>query len=71
MSWIWVYTQATGEPAALLPQDAVTESFNSQEEAEEYLGKTWQKLYESGVAGVSLYQGNEKIYGPMSLEPPS
>ena len=69
MSWIWVYTQASGEPATSLPQEAVTESFNSQEEAEEYLGQTWQKLLAAGVAGVSLFDGTEKVYGPMSLEP--
>ena len=71
MNWIWVYTQASGEPATFLPQDAVVDSFNSQEEAEEYLGATWQQLYEAGVAGVSLYDGNKKVYGPMSLEPPA
>ena len=71
MNWIWVYSQATGEPATFLPEDEVIDSFATQEEAEEYLGRTWQKLYAAGVAGVSLYNGNNLIYGPMSLEPPN
>jgi hypothetical protein len=44
------------------------ESFPSQGEAESWLGETYPELLAGGVAAVTLYQGDRRVYGPMSLE---
>ena len=41
----------------------------SQGEAESWLGETYPELLASGVLAVSLYEGDRRVYGPMSLEP--
>ena len=46
-----------------------TERFPSQGEAESWLGETYPDLLESGVLAVSLFEGDRRVYGPMSLEP--
>ena len=45
------------------------ERFPTQGEAESWLGETYPDLLESGVHAVSLYEGDRRVYGPMSLEP--
>ncbi len=45
-----------------------TERFPSQGEAESWLGETYPDLLTSGVRAVSLYEGDRRVYGPMSLE---
>ncbi len=46
-------------------------TFPSQAEAETYIGESWRELLEAGVDQVSLFEGDRKVYGPMSLHPPS
>ena len=43
--------------------------FDDQDEAEEWLGREWQSLLEGGVAAVTLLNGTDEVYGPMSLRP--
>lgn len=46
-------------------------SFPSQAEAESFIGEAWRDLLAAGVEQVSLFEGERKIYGPMSLRPPN
>lgn len=42
-------------------------TFDDQTEAEEWLGREWRGLLDSGVEAVTLLDGAEEVYGPMSL----
>jgi hypothetical protein len=44
-------------------------TFNDQADAEEWLGREWPALVEVGVAVVTLLDGEDEVYGPMSLRP--
>ncbi|MGI8626378.1 MAG: hypothetical protein ACR2J5_07390 [Geodermatophilaceae bacterium] len=63
MSWTWRYEDEAG--ATLDAPDA--ETFESRSDAESWLGLSYADLAEQGVAAVSLFDGQKKIYGPMSL----
>ncbi len=43
------------------------QQFPSQSDAETWLGESWRELRDGGVAGVSLFEEERKVYGPMSL----
>ena len=67
--WTWSYEGAdgTGLPAEGLGETA----FPTQSDAESWFGEEWLALGERGVAAVTLHRDGEKVYGPMSLEPPA
>ena len=44
-------------------------SFPSQADAETWIGEAWHELLAGGVEQVSLLNGSETVYGPMSLHP--
>lgn len=68
MSWHWRYEDAEG--AEVDPPGApAAESFTTRSDAETWLGETWRELLDSGVAQVSLFDGDRPVYGPMSLSP--
>jgi hypothetical protein len=70
MSWYWRLEDPTGaavDPAALGVQ--VPESDN-QGDAESWLGENWRELLDKGVSAVTLFDGDEKVYGPMGLSAP-
>jgi hypothetical protein len=46
-------------------------SFASTDEAEDWLRDTWAELLALGVDEVTLLRGDEVVYGPMSLHPPT
>ena len=67
MAWIWRYEApdgSTAAPEALAPPEA----FPSQSDAESFIGESWRELLDAGVAQVTLFEGDRKVYGPMSLE---
>lgn len=69
VTWHWSYMGSDGsEPPATAPAPG---TFPSQAEAETFIGETWQELLGAGVEQVSLFEGDRKVYGPMSLRPPS
>ena len=70
MSWTWRYEHADGTAVEPPPAAAATESFPSQADAETYVGETWRELLEQGVAQVTLFDGDRKVYGPMGLDAP-
>ncbi len=67
MSWTWRYESADGSTAA---PDGVEPpaGFPSQADAESYIGESWRELLDAGVAQVSLFEGDRKVYGPMGLD---
>lgn len=69
MTWTWALLTATGttlEPPAEFADEL---KFPSQSDAETWIGEVWQDLLEAGVDAVDLYDGDVRIYGPMSLHP--
>ena len=66
-TWTWTYEAADG--SALNGPDLPKSTFPSQADAESWVGETWHDLVDLGVERVSLLQGGEKVYGPMSLRP--
>jgi hypothetical protein len=67
-SWHWRLETVSGAEVEGL--DRTPQHFTSQSDAESWVGETWRDLREQGVASVSLYDGDRKVYGPMSLDPP-
>ena len=66
--WHWrVGPTGGGRGGGLKPLSP--ERFPTQGEAESWLGETYPDLLASGVLAVSLYEGDRRVYGPMSLEP--
>jgi hypothetical protein len=63
MSWFWRMEAADGSeldgPSA--PPQA------NQSDAESWLGEHWRALADAGVAQVTLFDDDRKVYGPMSL----
>jgi hypothetical protein len=78
-TWSWRLENAAGEPVApaALREAAAHEvsdpleqtTFSTQSDAETWVGEEWQYLLAAGVVGVTLYDGDREVYGPMSLLP--
>lgn len=45
------------------------EEFPTQGDAESWVGEVWKDLSAGGADQVVLFEGDTKIYGPMSLHP--
>ncbi len=65
MAWTWRYEDAQGGAV-----DGPNEAFASQSDAESWIGENWRELLAAGVAQVSLFEGDRKVYGPMGLATP-
>lgn len=65
MSWGWRYVDADGEPVA----GTATPGFDSQGDAESWLGEEWPDLRDAGAAAVFLVEDDRVHYGPMPLDP--
>ena len=65
----WTYLDEDGAPVT--PQLAPQTDFPSQADAEGWIGESWQELAAAGVDSVVLWDGEDEIYGPMSLKPMS
>lgn len=68
MSFTW-YPASGAFDAAELDAHGLTPVFETQEEAELWLGEHFDLLLEAGVAEVTLTDDGTEVYGPMSLEP--
>lgn len=62
MALRWRYEDLGGAP---VPGPEIT--FDDQADAEDWLGREWQSLLSSGIAAVTLLDGADEVYGPMSL----
>lgn len=65
--WKWTFQNSAGE--VVNPAAVTAETFDSQAEAEAWLGEEYPSLVDHGVDDVVLFEGDTKIYGPMSLHP--
>lgn len=64
MTWWWQRIGADGEP---IPDSGERPEFPSRSDAESWLGEAWAELADAGVTAVTLYDGEQAVYGPMSL----
>jgi hypothetical protein len=62
----WRYADGTGAP---VPGPEI--DFAHQTEAEDWLSATWADLLDGGIDEVTLMRGDDVVYGPMSLHPPT
>ncbi|MDV7397080.1 hypothetical protein RZS08_37115 [Arthrospira platensis SPKY1] len=69
MTYSWRYERADGTSITDLPTSATAEAFPHQADAESWLGETWRDLLSDGVDAVTLFNGDNVVYGPMSLHP--
>jgi len=63
MTFRWRYLDGAGNPV-----DGPAEEFDDQAEAETWFSDEWPTLREQGVDAVDLMDGDEQVYGPMSLQ---
>lgn len=67
-TWTWRYDTADG--TAVTPPIAPDGGFDSQVEAEAWIGENFENLRaEHGVDNVTLLHQSAVVYGPMSLHP--
>ena len=67
MGWTWQLEDPTGatvDPASL---GVEVPECDNQGDAESWLGESWRELLERGVATVTLFNGEQEVYGPMGL----
>lgn len=65
MSWHWTTTpELAGADATELGLD---QTFETQGDAESWLGEFYPELADAGVHAVSLYEEDRPVYGPMDL----
>ncbi|MFF7193601.1 hypothetical protein ACFZAM_07840 [Streptomyces sp. NPDC008079] len=64
MAWTWRFEKADGTEVQPVVQP---EEFTTQGDAESWVGEVWKELLEGGTDQVHLFDGDTKIYGPMSL----
>lgn len=72
MSFHWQAINRAGEraPGQEAADAGLPEEFDSQEEAEAWLGENFEGLRSAGLSAVSLYEGGDRlVYGPMGLDP--
>ncbi|MCW2800125.1 MAG: hypothetical protein JWQ70_1597 [Aeromicrobium sp.] len=61
MAWTWTLETAAGEVTGR------SEEFESRGDAESWIGEEFGDLVNDGVDQVRLFDGDDEIYGPMSL----
>lgn len=66
-TWTWRYVDAEGADVA--PPGVPQGGFPTQSDAESWLGEQWRSLVAAGVEAVHLHEGDQEVYGPMSLRP--
>ena len=64
--WAWRLEDAAGEEVSGVGELAA-QRFPTQADAESWVGEVWAELAEQGVDAVTLYEGDRRVYGPMSL----
>lgn len=64
-TWRWRLEDAAGSEVSA--PDVEAAEFPSQSDAESWVGEVWRDLLESGVDAVTLFEGDRRVYGPMSL----
>jgi hypothetical protein len=68
--WWWRLEDAAGNEVTLsgaVAEEYGEQRFPSQGDAESWVGEAWPALLELGVAQVTLFELERKVYGPMKL----
>jgi hypothetical protein len=65
MTWRWRYEDATG--GELTDRSLPREIFQSQADAESWIGEIWRELLAAGVERVTLIEDERVEYAGMSL----
>lgn len=63
--WWWRLEDADG--SEVVAEEFAGQRFGSQADAESWVGEIWADLAEAGVDGVTLFEHERQVYGPMSL----
>ena len=69
MSWRWVPDRRPSSSRSNFDAPSMNRTFQTQGEAETWLGEFYPSLVSAGVRAVSLYEADRLVYGPMPLEP--
>ncbi|WP_299057259.1 hypothetical protein [uncultured Nocardioides sp.] len=64
--WWWRLEDASGAEVAVGETHAGAR-FPTQGDAESWVGEVWRELADEGVAAVTLFELERRVYGPMSL----
>ncbi|MCO1582581.1 MULTISPECIES: hypothetical protein [unclassified Crossiella] len=64
MAYRWRYEDSAGSAV-----DGPALEFADQDEAEAWFSAEWAELAEAGIEQVRLFDGEDEVYGPMSLRP--
>jgi hypothetical protein len=67
MTWHWRLEDPSGAEMDPASVGVEVPPSDNQGDAESWLGENWRELLARGVAAVTLFDGDEKVYGPMSL----
>lgn len=65
-TWYWTLEDSSGAPVEV-SADFAGITFVDQAEAEAWVGEVFADLAAEGVDSVTLFEGDRKVYGPMSL----
>ena len=63
--WWWRLEDSSGNEVQI--EEFAGQRFLSQADAESWVGEIWAQLAEAGVDGVTLFEHERQVYGPMSL----
>jgi hypothetical protein len=64
--WRWRLENSAGDEV-VIKGDLADATFASQADAESWVGEFWTDLAALGVAAVTLFETDRRVYGPMSL----
>ncbi len=64
--WWWRLEDASGAEVTV-EGELAAQRFISQADAESWVGEFWAELASEGVDGVTLFELDRQVYGPMSL----
>ena len=70
MSWHWRLEDPAGAAVDPATVGVDVPTAESQGDAESWLGENWRELLDKGVATVTLFDGDDEVYGPMGLAAP-
>ena len=70
MTWHWRLEDPSGGEIDPVSLGITVRDSDNQGDAESWLGENWRDLMARGVATVTLFDGENEVYGPMGLAAP-
>ena len=65
--WTWRLERTDGDEV-IVEEGYADQRFPNQADAESWVGEVWAELAGQGVDAVTLFDGDRRVYGPMSLQ---